>query len=219
MKALLFRILRFSGLPLLFRELIPVTIFRCAGIIDTKRHFWFKHKPPNHRSFRLRKMPRQDRLRVLEEAGFTHETEYETPHALTRSQIQEMKPWVDFQSHTLFHPCLPRCNSSEAQDEIARSRDVLRQEYGLEVNAISYPHADYSERDIELCRQAGYECGLMVDFGFNTVNSDLLRLKRLSVNDTDDMNELIVKASGLWEFVRAVLGWNREFGWTDQVEE
>jgi hypothetical protein len=58
-----------------------------------------------------------------------------------------------------------------------------------------------------------------VDFGFKTVNSDLLRLKRLSVNDTDDMNELIVKASGLWEFVRAVLGWNREFGWTDQVEE
>jgi poly-beta-1,6-N-acetyl-D-glucosamine N-deacetylase len=79
MKALLFRILRFSGLPLLFRELIPVTIFRCAGIIDTKRHFWFKHNPPNYRSFRLRKMPRRDRLRVLEEAGFTHETEYEPP--------------------------------------------------------------------------------------------------------------------------------------------
>ena len=48
-----------------------------------------------------------------------------------------------------------------------------------------------------------------VDCGFNTVNSDLLRLKRLPVNDTEDMNELIVKASGLWEFVKTALGGNR----------
>ena len=206
-------------LPVLRAKKIPVTIFLCAGIIDTRRHFWFKHKPPGHHSFSLRQMPHRERLGILEKAGFTHETEYETPHVLTRSQIQEMKPWVDFQSHTLFHPCLPRCSSSEAQDEVSRSRDILRQEYGLEVNAISYPHGDYSDRDIELCRQAGYECGVTVDCGFNTVNSDLLRLKRLPVNDTDDMNELIVKASGLWEFVKAALGWNRKFGWTDQVEE
>ena len=206
-------------LPVLKEKKIPVTIFLCAGIVDTKRHFWFKHKPPNHRSFSLRRMPHRERLRCLEEAGFTHETEYETPHGLTKSQIQEMKPWVDFQSHTLFHPCLPRCNSSEAQEEILRSRDILRREYSLEVNALAYPHGDYSDRDIELCRQAGYECGVTVDCGFNTVNSDLLRLKRLPVNDTDDMNELIVKASGLWEFVKAALGRKREFGWTDQVEE
>jgi peptidoglycan/xylan/chitin deacetylase (PgdA/CDA1 family) len=206
-------------LPVLQAKKIPVTIFLCAGIVGTRRHFWFQHKPPNHRSFSLRRMPHQERLRILAKAGFTHETEYETPHVLTRNQIQEMKPWVDFQSHTLFHPCLPRCSAAEARDEILRSREVLRREYGLEVNTISYPHGDYSERDIELCRQAGYECGMTVDCGFNTVDSDLLRLKRLPVNDTDDMNELIVKASGLWEFVKAALGRNREFGWTDQVEE
>lgn len=206
-------------LPVLKAKKIPVTIFLCAGIIDTRRHFWFKHKPPNHRSSSLRRMPHRERLRFLEKAGFTHETEYATPHVLTKSQIQEMKPWVDFQSHTLFHPCLPRCNSADAQDEILRSREVLRREYGLQANAIAYPHGDYSDRDIELCRQAGYECGMTVDCGFNTVDSDLLRLKRLPVNDTDDMNELIVKASGLWEFVKATLGWNRRFGWTDEVED
>jgi poly-beta-1,6-N-acetyl-D-glucosamine N-deacetylase len=197
---------------------IPVTIFLCAGLIDTKRHFWFKHKPAHCPSIQLRRMSNDQRRRFLAETGFTHETEYENPHALTRRQIEEMKPWVDFQSHTLFHPCLPRCSSSEAWQEIARPRDLLRREYGLDVNAISYPHGDYSDRDIELCRRAGYECGLTVDCGFNTVNSDLLRLKRLPVNDTADMNELIVKASGLWEFARMVLGRRREFGWTDEVE-
>lgn len=205
-------------LPVFKERKIPVTIFLCAGLIDTKRHFWFKHKPANYPSSRLRRMPSTERRRFLQEAGFTHETEYDQPHALTRSQIEEMKPWVDFQSHTLFHTCLPRCRSSEAWQEIAHPREVLHQEYGLQVNAISYPHGDYSERDIELCRQAGYECGMTVDFGFNTVDSDLWRLKRLPVNDTADMNELIVKASGLWEFIKTILRKNREFGWTDEVE-
>lgn len=208
----------YDFLPVLRAGKIPVTIFLCAGLIDTKRHFWFKHKIPTHRSSELRRMPSAERLRLLRQTGFTHETEYDQPHALTRSQIEEMKPWVDFQSHTLFHPCLPRCTAAEAREEIAGSRDVLSGQYGLRVNAISYPHGDYSDRDIELCRQAGYECGITVDCGFNTIRTDVFRLKRLPVNDTSDMNELIVKASGLWEFLKTALGGNRHFGWTDKVE-
>jgi len=208
----------YDFLPVLKARKIPVTIFLCAGIIDTKRHFWFKHKIPTHRSSELRRMPSTERLRLLRQTGFTYEREYSQPHALTRSQIEEMKPWVDFQSHTLFHPCLPRCGSAEAQREISRSREVLSRAYGLRVNAISYPHGDYSERDIELCRRAGYECGITVDCGFNTIETDCFRLKRLPVNDTSDMNELIVKASGLWELLKTVLGGHRQFGWTDKVE-
>jgi peptidoglycan/xylan/chitin deacetylase (PgdA/CDA1 family) len=163
-------------------------------------------------------MANAERLRLLQTAGCTRQMEHAQPHALTRRQIEEMKPWVDFQSHTLFHPCLPRCSRAEAQEEIASSRDQLRRQYGVEANAISYPHGDYSDRDIELCRQAGYDCGITVDFGFNTVKTDRFRLKRLSVNDTNDLNELIVKASGLWDFVKMLLGRNPGFGWTKEVE-
>ena len=65
-------------LPVLRAKKIPVTIFLCAGIIDTKRHFWFKHKPPSHRSSSLRQMPTASGWRLLEKTGFTQETEYET---------------------------------------------------------------------------------------------------------------------------------------------
>ncbi len=205
-------------LPLLKEKRIPVTIFLCAGIIDTKRHFWFRHTAPRYRSAQLCGVPSAQRRRLLQEMGFTQEMEHDRPQALTRRQIEEMKPWVDFQSHTLFHACLPRCSFAEARDEICGSGERLRQEYGLAVNAISYPHGDYSDRDLELCRQAGYDCGVTVDGGFNTVETDLLRLKRLPVNDTEDMNELIVKASGLWEFLKRTLGRNHEYGWTDEVE-
>jgi poly-beta-1,6-N-acetyl-D-glucosamine N-deacetylase len=206
-------------LELLQARKIPVTIFLCAGIIDTNRHFWFRHNGTGRRSWELRRQPNRERLRRLREAGFAQDAEYDTAHALTRRQIDEMKPWVDFQSHTLFHPCLPRCSASEARDEIFRSRDVLQRRYGLQVNAISYPHGDYCDRDIELCRQAGYDCGITVDCGFNTVRTDPFRLKRLPVNDTSDMNELIVKASGLWEYIKRALGGNPGFGWTDQAYE
>ena len=40
-------------LPLLKEKRIPVTIFLCAGIIDTKRHFWFRHTAPRYRSAQL----------------------------------------------------------------------------------------------------------------------------------------------------------------------
>jgi len=205
-------------LPLLKEKGIPITVFLCAGIVDTKRHFWFRHKSPVHRSWALRKLPNAQRLRIQQGLGFTPETEYEAPHALTRRQVEEMRPWVDFQSHTLFHPCLPRCTAAEARAEISGSRDLLRGRYGLTVNALAYPHGDYSDRDIELCRQAGYECGLTVDGGFNTVRTDLFRLKRLPVNDTSDLNELIVKASGLWEIVKRALR-RPQFGWTTEVQD
>jgi peptidoglycan/xylan/chitin deacetylase (PgdA/CDA1 family) len=209
----------YDFLPLLQEQKIPVTIFLCAGIIDTKRHFWFKHVRSQQRPSGLRHVPNTQRLRLLQEAGFAQEAQYDQPHALTRRQIDEMKPWVDFQSHTLFHPCLPRCDAAQAHDEIFHSREVLTRQYGLQVNAIAYPHGAYSDRDIELCRRAGYECGITVDFGFNTVQADLLRLRRVPVNDTDDLNELVVKASGLWEFVKTTLGRNHDYGGTDEVED
>jgi len=206
-------------LSLIRARRIPVTIFLCAGLVGTKRHFWFRHNRSGHRSSHLRTVSNAQRLRLLQQAGFTQETEYDTPQALTKRQIEEMKGHVDLQSHTLFHPSLPRCGLQEVRQEIGHSREILSREYGLQVNAIAYPHGDYSDRDIELCRQAGYHCGMTVDCGYNTNSTDLFRLRRLSVNDTEDLNELIVKASGLWEFLKTKLRPQHGFGWTDRVED
>jgi hypothetical protein len=57
-----------------------------------------------------------------------------------------------------------------------------------------------------------------VDYGFNTVNTDPFKLKRISVNDTDDLNELIVKASGVWAFIKTQNGRKQEFGYTKTTE-
>ncbi|MBN1820781.1 MAG: polysaccharide deacetylase family protein [Prolixibacteraceae bacterium] len=188
---------------------IPVTIFICAWLVNTKRHFWFERNTSNYSLEELKKMSNSKRLKILEKAGFNPLKEYNSTQVLSKTQIENMKDIVDFQSHTLTHPCLPNCSDSVAMKEIFESKLLLEQRYNLKINALAYPNGDYSERDIQFAKESGYTCGLTVDYGFNNINTDLFLLKRLCVNDTDNMNELIVKASGFWDFVKTRNGRNQ----------
>jgi peptidoglycan/xylan/chitin deacetylase (PgdA/CDA1 family) len=161
-----------------------------------------------------KKIPNQLRLKKLEEHGFEQEKEYEIREALDKTELDEMKEWVDFQSHTKYHPILPQCTHAEAVDEIIGSKQILENDFQLNINTLSYPNGDYSERDIELAKTAGYICGITVDYGYNTLTTDLFRLKRLSVNDTGDINELAVKASGVWAFLKTSNGNKQPYGFS-----
>lgn len=196
----------YEMLPVIKKYKIPVTIFLCSSIINTNRHFWYKYKKLSRPIFQLKKLKNEDRLKALAEDGFHQESEYEVAQALTKSQIIEMSEIVNMQSHTKFHPCLTNCDYNEAKNEILESKEMLEKDYGFRINSIAYPNGDYSAREIELAKMAGYDCGLTVDYGFNTIETDLFRLKRLSVNDASDLNELIVKSSGLWAFLKLLSG-------------
>ncbi len=189
-------------LPVIIKYNIPVTIFLCASIINSNRHFWFRYENQPIATSKLKKKSNKDRLKMLHKAGFEQDKEFDNPHALQINHLNEMKQYVNMQSHTMFHPILPQCNDDEARNEIFNSKQILEKEYGFEINSIAYPNGDYSERDIDLVKKAGYKSGITVDYGFNTIESDLFRLKRLSANDTTDLNELIVKTSGVWSFFK-----------------
>ncbi len=196
-------------LPILEKFDLPITIFLCAGIVGTRRHFWFKYRHPDVNIGRLKTVPNAERLQTLARAGFDPLREWEQPQALSCQDIEHMRSRVNFQSHTLLHPCLPHCTDEEAWAEIAGSRQTLEQAYGLRVNAIAFPNGDYNARDLALVRRAGYECAITVDFGYNTLHTDPYRLRRLSIDDTDSEDAVCVKASGLWTFLLALLGQRR----------
>ena len=190
-------------LPVISEMQIPVTIFLCSDIVGSHRHFWFKHSKellPERQ--RMKKMPNSQRLEALKRYGFEQTREYADTQALSREQIEEMRPWVDFQSHTCFHPILPQCDDETAKAEITLSKEHLERDYSLHINTISYPNGDYSLRDIHLAREAGYTCGITVDFGFNDIHTDLFRLKRISVNEGRTMDEFVVKSSGCFAFFK-----------------
>jgi len=177
---------------------VPATIFLCSGIVNTNRHFWFKSNPTGRATDELKKLPNQTRLKLLAEAGFEQDLDFPERQALTKAEIEQMRSGIDFQAHTVFHPCLPTCQDEESWQEIVQCKETLEQEYQLEINAFAYPNGDHGQREVDFLQKAGYDLAVTVEPGFNSIASDPFRLKRLSSNDTADMNELIVKSSGLW---------------------
>lgn len=182
---------------LLQRADIPVTIFLCSGIVGTKRHFWWTNAP-TERLDELKRLSDHERREALRLRGFTETKDFLERQALSGEEIFRLRSLVDFQSHTKFHPILPQCDDLRAADEIRNSKRDLEARFGLHIYAFAYPNGDYSERDLELVRHAGYECALTIDGGYNDVRTDLFRLRRIPMHDAADDDELMVKASGLW---------------------
>ena len=103
----------------------------------------------------MKKIPNHQRLRFLLKTGFQQDLEFEEAQSLSKKHIDQMKNFVNFQSHSLYHPILPKCNIEIAKQEINESKNKLEKDYGLKINAFSYPNGEYSDRDIELVTNAG----------------------------------------------------------------
>lgn len=187
----------FQLLPLIKKHKIPVTIFLNSGIIGTNRHYWFRFKQEKYTNEELKKLSNKERLKRLEDLGFKQEKEFDTPWAMNKEEIMEMNKWVNMQSHTVFHPILPKCDDQEASFEIINCRSILEKEYGFSINALAYPNGDYSIRDIEIAKNAGFKFGLTTKKGFNSIHTDPFKLRRLDPDDTSNLDELIVKSSGV----------------------
>jgi peptidoglycan/xylan/chitin deacetylase (PgdA/CDA1 family) len=189
--------------PVLNGLRIPVTIFLCSGIVGTHRHYWWSHTRKASESAACKNMPDAERLAFLSSSGYQVERDYPDRQALSRSEIDALKPWVDFQAHTVTHPILSACSDEKAEREIRSCKAELERDYGFNIHALAFPNGDYTEREINLARTAGYSCALTLDCGFNDQNTDLFRLRRIPVPDQASVSELLVKSSGLWDVFRS----------------
>lgn len=201
-----------SLIPMLTRAPTPLTVFLCSAIVGTHRHFWWTKVNDIREREWLKRLPDSKRRSWLARHGHNDMKEYSDRQALSRDEIDMLKPLLDFQSHTRFHPILPQCSMTLARDEIAGSKTELRRRLGICVFALAYPNGDYSEREIQLARAAGYECALSLDAGYNWANTHIFRLRRIPVDDHAGVNELLVKVSGLWSYLGKI--WRRpRFEW------
>ena len=189
-------------IPILKKYNIPATIFICSGIVGTNRHFWFKGKVDNETREFLMKAPDEERIEKLSSYGFEEEKEFENRQALSDKEIEEMKGVVDFQAHTILHPILTNCSLERTEREIIQCKENLKDRYKLDIYAFSYPNGDYSSREIEILKEAGYECAVTIEPGFNSLDTDVYKLKRIAIWDKADINELLVRTSGLWSFLQ-----------------
>lgn len=177
---------RFSVVP---------TIFVCTGIVGTRRGFWFRHADDVER---LRGLPEHERVAALAAAGFDPDAELEAREALSDEELRELIPGVDIQPHTVTHPILPQCTDEQAETEIVDSKRHLEQRFDVDVYALAYPNGEYTEREALLAQRAGYRCAVAVGGRLNGAGADPYRLHRIAVADNDGLDELVVKASGVW---------------------
>jgi poly-beta-1,6-N-acetyl-D-glucosamine N-deacetylase len=179
------------------RYAVRPTLFVCSEIVGTRRHFWWKHVGAGERE-RLKRLSDGARREALMRQGFSEIRQYDEPQALTTGEIGELKVVADVQSHTRFHPILPTCSDERAAEEIRMSKLEIEQRFGAAVDAFAYPNGDYCARDVAEVHAAGYRCALTIDGGYNTRRTDPFLLCRIRMADDADLNEVVVKASGLW---------------------
>jgi poly-beta-1,6-N-acetyl-D-glucosamine N-deacetylase len=191
--------------PTLEKHAVRATVFLCSGLVDTNRHFWFELTMTDSVRQALKTIRDEDRLKVLAGIGFAETDEHTSRQALSAAEIEEMKSVVDFQSHTVYHPLLPQCSDQRAVDEIFSSKSQLENKLGLHVNALAYPNGDYSAREVAAAEECGYECALTLDLGFNSRTTPPFQLKRICINDDAGLDELFVKASGVWGLLKSLV--------------
>ncbi len=198
----------FSLLPVIEKQQIPVTVFLMAGITNTSRKPWFSFITDKPQKQELKTGSDSARMAHLKHKGFTETHEYEERTTLNIEEIQIMQATglVEFGSHTLFHPILPTCNDAKAAREIQQSKVDVETLTGKPCSFFSFPNGEYSERDIRICKKAGYKAAVTLDTGFNSRRTDPFKLKRVSVPDNGTVSELLVKASGTWTFFKVLAG-------------
>lgn len=185
-------------------HIYPMMYF-CSHIVNTNRHFWWKTGHPDNQI--LKKSPHEMMLKsLLEEVSYWPNKDYSERQALNTEEVREMSPYVDFQSHTRYHPILTNCINVRCLDEIKNSKTSLEELLDKSIEHFSYPHGNYGEREIEYVKKCGYRSARTGDWGFNSLNSNLFKLKVIVINEEASVNKLCAQMSGCFRFLQVLYG-------------
>lgn len=92
---------------------------------------------------------------------------------------------MEIGAHTVVHPILSEMGKQEAKGEIERSKEYLERIIGSKVTSFAYPNGqygkDFSSRDVELVRAAGFEVAVATNWGAATTKSPTLALPRVGI--------------------------------------
>lgn len=154
---------------------VAPTLFICSHIVGTNRKFWSKLEGGNSKKLRL--VENNSLLEKLgEEANFTPVTEFEDRQALSELEIQRMCQYFDIQSHGRFHFSAVTLSDNELTQELKLSRTRVEELSGRPCVHFSAPYGDYTRREIDAVRAAGYETLRTTKPGWISARTDPYRI-------------------------------------------
>jgi peptidoglycan/xylan/chitin deacetylase (PgdA/CDA1 family) len=129
---------------------------------------------------------------------------------LAWDQVRELRAsGMDIGSHTYSHPNLARLTAAEAQDELRRSKDVISDRIGQEVELLAYPFGKpkvhFTDATARLAEAAGYRMAAAVIFRGLRASDSLFAVPRFFA-DGDTLTKLQAKIHGAY----ALLAWWQE---------
>lgn len=83
-------------------------------------------------------------------------------------------------SHTVNHPWLTRLDPARAREEIAASKKMLEDTFGLAIEHFCYPYGDWNARVRDLVAEAGYLTACTTEPGINLPDTDRFALRRFT---------------------------------------
>jgi len=100
---------------------------------------------------------------------------------------------MDIESHTLSHPSLPRLEPEALRRELVESRTILEAKLGRPVMALAYPFGDFTDREIEATRHAGYRIAFSTEVGLVQRLDEPLEIHRTIVTFSDTTDDFAIK--------------------------
>lgn len=116
---------------------------------------------------------------------------------LTHRQVARMiaDGW-ELGAHTLTHPDLTTVDAARLRDEVAGSRDALRRDFGVAVNAFAYPYGRVNA-DVEAAvRAAGFRTATTIHAGLASPDDDPHRLDRILIDGKRSPEGLVALLRG-----------------------
>jgi peptidoglycan/xylan/chitin deacetylase (PgdA/CDA1 family) len=186
----------FNLLPILREDGIPVTIFLTVGLVDTNRKIWNytidRMGVDYELNQRLKCVSNREKNRILKEYnGYLPNLEFENPDFLSMGELLEMREFVDFQSHGMYHPVLPMCSDEELQMEMVESKRYIQKELDAECYAFAYTYGRYGDREMGVARESGYAIARGSNKpGLNSVAANPYKLKSIGVDEFASVSDL-----------------------------
>lgn len=191
-------------LPVFVKHHVRPTIFLCSRFVAASTmHWWLYPGATPQEVERLKRLPNSERLSELARYGYSQH-HADQPSGLTADQIETMKPYVDFQVHTRFHPILTRCDDNECRAEIVDSKKELEELLSTPCEHFAYPNGNYTRREIQILRAAGYKTARTCNLGWNDCHTDPYQLKCMVIEDDATAVCFAAQLTGIPVFLRYV---------------
>jgi len=128
-------------------------------------------------------------------------------YSLERSVLTEQElvkiashPLVSIQSHTMSHPILTNCDDEILSYELNSSKAYLENLLHHKIEAFSYPNGNFSNREIEAVKKAGYKMAFTTEYIPIQINhTNLYRIPRMAMNTYGGYYENLSKILGIWQ--------------------